>query len=255
MEPLLNIEHVSKYYGESTNVTKALDDVCFSVEPGEFVGIMGASGSGKTTMLQCISTLDEPTGGRILLDQKDITKLTEKEIARFRSKNLGFVFQEYNLLDTLTLGENIELALTIRRAPKEEIGKKVEAIAGKLGILSELEKFPYEVSGGQKQRCACARALVNEPRLLLADEPTGALDSASSARLLDTMDDLNHDMGITILMVTHDAFTASHCSRILFLRDGHIFTEMRKGNRDRKTFFQEILDVMSMLGGDVAHVR
>lgn len=255
MEPLLNIEHVSKYYGESTNVTKALDDVSFSVEPGEFVGIMGASGSGKTTMLQCISTLDEPTGGRILLDQKDITKLTEKEIARFRSKNLGFVFQEYNLLDTLTLGENIELALTIRRAPKEEIGEKVEAIAGKLGILSELEKFPYEVSGGQKQRCACARALVNEPRLLLADEPTGALDSASSARLLDTMDDLNHDMGITILMVTHDAFTASHCSRILFLRDGHIFTEMRKGNKDRKTFFQEILDVMSMLGGDVAHVR
>lgn len=255
MEPLLNIEHVSKYYGESTNVTKALDDVSFSVEPGEFVGIMGASGSGKTTMLQCISTLDEPTGGRILLDQKDITKLTEKEIARFRSKNLGFVFQEYNLLDTLTLGENIELALTIRRASKDEIGKKVEAIAGKLGILSELEKFPYEVSGGQKQRCACARALVNEPRLLLADEPTGALDSASSARLLDTMDDLNHDMGITILMVTHDAFTASHCSRILFLRDGHIFTEMHKGNKDRKTFFQEILDVMSMLGGDVAHVR
>lgn len=255
MEPLLNIEHVSKYYGESTNVTKALDDVSFSVEPGEFVGIMGASGSGKTTMLQCISTLDEPTGGRILLDQKDITKLTEKEIARFRSKNLGFVFQEYNLLDTLTLGENIELALTIRRASKDEIGKKVEAIAGKLGILSELEKFPYEVSGGQKQRCACARALVNEPRLLLADEPTGALDSASSARLLNTMDDLNHDMGITILMVTHDAFTASHCSRILFLRDGHIFTEMRKGNKDRKTFFQEILDVMSMLGGDVAHVR
>lgn len=255
MEPLLNIEHVSKYYGESTNVTKALDDVSFSVEPGEFVGIMGASGSGKTTMLQCISTLDEPTGGRILLDQKDITKLTEKEIARFRSKNLGFVFQEYNLLDTLTLGENIELALTIRRASKDEIGKKVEAIAGKLGILSELQKFPYEVSGGQKQRCACARALVNEPRLLLADEPTGALDSASSARLLDTMDDLNHDMGITILMVTHDAFTASHCSRILFLRDGHIFTEMRKGNKDRKTFFQEILDVMSMLGGDVAHVR
>lgn len=255
MEPLLNIEHVSKYYGESRNVTKALDDVSFSVEPGEFVGIMGASGSGKTTMLQCISTLDEPTGGRILLDQKDITKLTEKEIARFRSKNLGFVFQEYNLLDTLTLGENIELALTIRRAPKEEIGEKVEAIAGKLGILLELEKFPYEVSGGQKQRCACARALVNEPRLLLADEPTGALDSASSARLLDTMDDLNHDMGITILMVTHDAFTASHCSRILFLRDGHIFTEMRKGNKDRKTFFQEILDVMSMLGGDVAHVR
>ena len=255
MEPLLSIEHVSKYYGENANVTKALDDVCFTVESGEFVGIMGASGSGKTTMLQCISTLDEPTGGRILLDKKDITKLSEREIAHFRSENLGFVFQEYNLLDTLTLGENIELALTIRRAPKEEIRKKVKAVAGRLGILDQLNKFPLEVSGGQKQRGACARALVNEPRLLLADEPTGALDSASSARLLETMDDLNREMGITILMVTHDAFTASHCSRILFLRDGRIFTEMRKGKKERKTFFQEILDVMSMLGGDVAHVR
>ena len=241
MEPLLSIEHVSKYYGENANVTKALDDVCFTVESGEFVGIMGASGSGKTTM--------------ILLDKKDITKLSEREIAHFRSENLGFVFQEYNLLDTLTLGENIELALTIRRAPKEEIRKKVKAVAGRLGILDQLNKFPLEVSGGQKQRCACARALVNEPRLLLADEPTGALDSASSARLLETMDDLNREMGITILMVTHDAFTASHCSRILFLRDGRIFTEMRKGKKERKTFFQEILDVMSMLGGDVAHVR
>lgn len=189
------------------------------------------------------------------MDKKDITKLSEREIAHFRSENLGFVFQEYNLLDTLTLGENIELALTIRRAPKEEIRKKVKAVAGRLGILDQLNKFPLEVSGGQKQRCACARALVNEPRLLLADEPTGALDSASSARLLETMDDLNREMGITILMVTHDAFTASHCSRILFLRDGRIFTEMRKGKKERKTFFQEILDVMSMLGGDVAHVR
>ena len=255
MNTVLEVANVEKYYGNKSNLTKALDGISFSVEEGEFVGIMGASGSGKTTMLQCISTLDEPTGGQILLDKKDITKLTEREIAHFRSKNLGFVFQEYNLLDTLTLGENIELALTIRRAPKEEIGKKVEAVAGKLGILSELNKFPYEVSGGQKQRCACARALVNEPRLLLADEPTGALDSASSAMLLETMEELNRDMGITILMVTHDAFTASHCSRILFLRDGRIFTEMRKGKKDRKAFFQEILDVMSMLGGDVAHVR
>lgn len=255
MEPLLNIEHVSKYYGESTNVTKALDDVSFSVEPGEFVGIMGASGSGKTTMLQCISTLDEPTGGRILLDQKDITKLTEKEIARFRSKNLGFVFQEYNLLDTLTLGENIELALTIRRAPKEEIGKKVEAIAGKLGILSELEKFPYEVSGGQKQRCACARAMINRPRLILADEPTGALDSHSSQMLLDTIRNMNESLSATILMVTHDAFTASYAGRILFLKDGQIFTEILRGNDSRRRFFGKILDVMTMLGGDLADVR
>ena len=249
MEPLLNITHVSKYYGENANVTKALDDVCFTVEPGEFVGIMGASGSGKTTMLQCISTLDEPTGGQILLDKKDITKLTEREIAHFRSKNLGFVFQEYNLLDTLTLGENIELALTIRRAPKEEIGKKVEAVAGKLGILSELNKFPYEVSGGQKQRCACARAIINKPKLILADEPTGALDSHSSQMLLSTIQSINEQLGATILMVTHDAFSASYASRILILRDGEIFTELRKGNDSRTMFFEKILSVLTMMGG------
>ncbi|KLU71686.1 MAG: hypothetical protein RHS_2400 [Robinsoniella sp. RHS] len=255
MKTLLKIEHISKYYGENANVTKALNDVDFSVEGGEFVGIMGASGSGKTTLLQCVSTLDDPSAGKIFLRDREITQLTEQEIARFRSEHLGFVFQEYNLLDTLTLGENIELALTIRKLPQEEITPKVNTIAEKLGIRSELHNFPYEVSGGQKQRCACARALVNEPDLLLADEPTGALDSASSAMLLDAMKDLNKSLGITILMVTHDAFTASHCSRILFLRDGKIFTEMLRGNKDRKKFFQEILDVMSMLGGDVAHVR
>ena len=255
MNQLLKIEHISKYYGEASNVTKALDDVSFTVEAGEFVGIMGASGSGKTTLLQCISTLDEPSAGKIHLRDREITELTDQEISRFRSESLGFVFQEYNLLDTLTLGENIELALTISRVPGAEIPPRVTAIAEKLGIQHELHKFPYEVSGGQKQRCACARALVNEPDLLLADEPTGALDSASSAQLLDAMETLNGRLGITILMVTHDAFTASHCGRILFLRDGQIYTEMRRGGRSRKIFFQEILDVMSMLGGDVSHVR
>ena len=250
MEPLLSIEHVSKYYGENANVTKALDDVCFTVESGEFVGIMGASGSGKTTMLQCISTLDEPTGGRILLDKKDITKLSEREIAHFRSENLGFVFQEYNLLDTLTLGENIELALTIRRAPKEEIRKKVKAVAGRLGILDQLNKFPLEVSGGQKQRCACARALINHPKIVFADEPTGALDSKSARMLLETFTHMNEQMNATILMVTHDAFSASYCKRILFLKDGKIFHELQKGSRSRKEFLDEILDVLSLTGGD-----
>lgn len=199
--------------------------------------------------------MDEPSGGRIFLGDKDITKLTEKEIARFRSLNLGFVFQDYNLLDTLTLEENISLALTIRKEEAGKIPSMVLDIAEKLDITKELKKFPYEVSGGQKQRCACARALVNQPKLLLADEPTGALDSKSSAMLLDTMEGLNGSLGITILMVTHDAFAASHCSRIFFLKDGQIFLEMLKGKKSRKQFFQEILDVMSMLGGDVDHVR
>lgn len=255
MKPLLMIENISKYYGESESVTRALNSVSFQVDPGEFIGIMGASGSGKTTLLQCVSTLDEPSAGRIFLEDKEVTQLTEQEVASFRSEKLGFVFQEYNLLDTLTIGENIELALTIRKTPAEQIPPRVSEIAGRLGIEQILGKFPYEVSGGQKQRCACARALVNEPKLLLADEPTGALDSASSALLLDTMEGLNRSLGITILMVTHDAFTASHCRRILFLKDGEVFTEMRRGDKNRKEFFQEILDVMSMLGGDVAHVR
>ena len=231
MEPLLSIEHVSKYYGENANVTKALDDVCFTVESGEFVGIMGASGSGKTTMLQCISTLDEPTGGRILLDKKDITKLSEREIAHFRSENLGFVFQEYNLLDTLTLGENIELALTIRRAPKEEIRKKVEAVAGRLGILDQLNKFPLEVSGGQKQRCACARALVNEPRLLLADEPTGNLDQKNSREIIDMLKLSNRNLKQTILLITHDEKIALEADRIVTIEDGQIISDEKKGGK------------------------
>lgn len=222
---------------------------------GEFIGVMGASGSGKTTLLQCISTLDDVTGGSIYLEGKDITALTEKETAAFRSEKLGFVFQDYNLLDTLTIGENIELALTIRHVGEREIESKVGDISQELGISDILDKFPYEVSGGQKQRCACARALVNRPSLLLADEPTGALDSRSSKMLLRTMHDLNENLGITILMVTHDAFAASHCGRILFLKDGRIFHEMYKGDKDRRQFFLEILDIMAMLGGDVSDVR
>lgn len=267
MNTILSVESITKYYGTERNTTKALDCISFDVESQEFVGVMGASGSGKTTLLRCISTLDTVTSGNIWFQSfispasqedipcRDITRLTEKEVAKFRSENLGFVFQDYNLLDTLTLRENIELALTIRGKKEDEIQAAAVKMAEKLHISDILDKFPSEVSGGQKQRCACARAIINKPSLLLADEPTGALDSKSSADLMETLHELNEIERITILMVTHDAFAASHCSRILFLQDGRIYNELRRGNRSRKAFFQDILDVMSLLGGDVAHVR
>lgn len=255
MEPILTVQTITKYYGTEKNITKALDGISFTAAPSEFVGVMGASGSGKTTLLRCISTLDHVTTGKIFVDGKDITALSEKSVAAFRREKLGFVFQDYNLLNPLTLRENIALALTIRGEAEDKINDIVERTAGKLHITDILDKFPSEVSGGQKQRCACARAIVNKPALLLADEPTGALDSKSSADLMDTLHELNEKQNITIFMVTHDAFAASHCRRILFLRDGHIFNELIRGNKSRREFFQDILDVMSLLGGDVAHVR
>ena len=210
---------------------------------------MGASGSGKTTLLNCISTIDTVSAGHIFLDGTDVTEIREKDIARFRRENLGFIFQEFNLLDTLTVRENISLALTINRLPAGKIMERVEDMA------DILDKFPYQVSGGQKQRCACARAMINRPRLILADEPTGALDSHSSQMLLDTIRNMNESLSATILMVTHDAFTASYAGRILFLKDGQIFTEILRGNDSRRRFFGKILDVMTMLGGDLADVR
>lgn len=249
MTELLQINHIQKYYGNEGNLTKALDDISFSVEQGEFVGIMGASGSGKTTLLNCISTIDTVSAGHILLDGVDVTTLSSKEITRFRRENLGFIFQEFNLLDTLTISENIALALTINKTPAKEIDGRVREIAQKLSISDILEKYPYQVSGGQKQRCACARAIINNPKLILADEPTGALDSHASQMLLATMQGMNEQLGSTILMVTHDAFSASYANRILFLRDGKIFTEIRKGSDSRKAFFEKILDVLTMLGG------
>ena len=249
MEPLLNITHVSKYYGENANVTKALDDVCFTVEPGEFVGIMGASGSGKTTMLQCISTLDEPTGGQILLDKKDITKLTEREIAHFRSKNLGFVFQEYNLLDNMTLQDNIALPLSLNGKKSREILEKVDKMADMFGLSAHLNKYPYQLSGGQKQRGASARALITEPRILFANEPTGALDSRSSRDLLLSLKAANEKGKATILMVTHDAYTASYAKQVYFLSDGQI--QCRLNNKeDRKLFYDEILKLLASMGGE-----
>ena len=255
MEDILRISNIEKYYGSGGNLTKALSDVSFQVREGEFIGIMGASGSGKTTLLNCISTIDTVSAGHIFLDGTDVTEIREKDIARFRRENLGFIFQEFNLLDTLTVRENISLALTINRVPAGKIMERVEDMADKLGIRDILDKFPYQVSGGQKQRCACARAMINRPRLILADEPTGALDSHSSQMLLDTIRNMNESLSATILMVTHDAFTASYAGRILFLKDGQIFTEILRGNDSRRRFFGKILDVMTMLGGDLADVR
>ena len=250
-KPLLHVEHIEKYYGSPGAVTKALDEVSFDVQTGEFISIMGASVSGKTTLLNCISTIDTVSSGHILLDGQDITAITEKKIAGFRRDYLGFVFQDFNLLDTLTLEENIALPLTISEMPAKEIDRRVHRIADKLHISDALQKFPTQVSGGQKQRCAFARAVICEPKLIMADEPTGALDSHSSRVLLEVMSDFNQEMGATILMVTHDAFSASYAGRILFLKDGRIYNEIFKGEKSRSTFYHEILDVLSLLGGDV----
>lgn len=255
MKTLLKIEDIEKYYGAKSYVTKAVDHISFDVKEGEFLGIMGASGSGKSTLLNCISTIDQVTSGHIYLEGKDITTLKDKQMAKFRQDNLGFVFQDFNLLDTLTLGENIALAPMISGVERQKVEERVRAAAERLDIGDILKKFPYEVSGGQKQRCACARALINKPKLLLADEPTGALDSKSASMLLESFAAVNHSMKATILMVTHDIFSASYCSRILFLRDGKIFNELHKGERTRKEFFHEIMDVMTFLGGDLADVR
>ena len=255
MSKTLEIKNLKKYYGTKNNITKAVNDLSLEVEEGEFVAIMAATGSGKTTLLNCISTIDEVTSGHIFIDRKDITELKEKELASFRTENLGFIFQDFNLLDTLTISENISLALIINKEDVNKVDKKVSDIAEKLGIEEILNKYPYEVSGGQKQRCACGRALINKPKLILADEPTGALDSKSSRMLLETMDEMNEKLNATILMVTHDSFSASFCKRVLFLKDGKIFNEIRRGEKPRKEFFNEILDVLTLLGGDVASVK
>lgn len=250
MTNILEIRHLKKIYGNKNNITKALNDLSFDISEGEFVAIMGASGSGKTTLLNCISTIDDVTSGIILINNQNIAELKEKETAKFRRENLGFIFQDFNLLDTLTIRENIALSLIINKQDYHKVDERVNDIAQKLGIKEILEKYPYEVSGGQKQRCACARALINKPLIILADEPTGALDSKSSRMLLETMDEMNENLRATILMVTHDAFSASFCRRILFLKDGKIFNEIVKGEKTRKEFFDEILDVLTLLGGD-----
>ena len=252
MGVILKLEHIQKYYGSGGSVTRAIRDISFSVEKGEFLAIMGTSGSGKTTLLNCISTIDTVSAGHIYLEGVDVTEMKPKSLAGFRRENLGFVFQDFNLLDTLTISENIALALSINKVPAREVEPRILDIAGKLNISDILDK--YQVSGGQRQRCACARAIVGDPKLLLADEPTGSLDSHSAQMLLATIQSINEQLGATILMVTHDAFTASYANRILFLQDGEILTELRKGSDDRGGFFHKILDVLTMMGGGQSHV-
>lgn len=255
MKDYIRICDVEKYYGNGANVTKAVDRVSFTVEKGEFVGVMGASGSGKTTLLNMLSTIDSVTAGHIYYGDTDITELKEDQLSDFRKENLGFVFQDYNLLDTLTIEENIMLAMTLQQKGRREIQEECENMLNLLGIADVRGQFPYQVSGGQKQRCACARALINHPRLLLADEPTGALDSRSSQTLLETFTKMNRALSATIFMVTHDAFSASYCSRILFLKDGRIFHELVRGEQDRRGFLNQILDVLSLTGGEVSDAR
>ena len=250
MGEILKIDSIEKYYGNKGNILKAIDDVSFEVQKGEFVGVMGPSGSGKTTLLNVIATIDEVSSGHIYLNGKDLTEINKKEIGRFRRENLGFIFQDFNLIDTLTIHENIALALTINKTNKNEIDGKVNSVAKELGIEEILTKYPYEVSGGQKQRTACARALITNPKLILADEPTGALDSRSAQMLIEMISSLNKDFKATILMVTHDSFTASYCDRILFIKDGKIFTELVRGQDSRKEFFNRIMEVITLIGGD-----
>ncbi len=254
MSNVLEVKNIEKYYGNKSNLTKAIAGISFNVEKGEFVGIMGASGSGKTTLLNCISTIDRVTSGKIIINNQDITKLKGNKLNKFRREELGFIFQDFNLLDTLTAYENIALALTIQKVNSHEIDKRVNEIAEKLEISEILNKYPYQISGGQKQRVASARAIITNPKIVLADEPTGALDSKSARQLLETFENLNKKLGATILMVTHDAFTASYADRIIFIKDGKVFNELVKGEDTRKQFFEKIIEVQTLLGGDLNDV-
>ena len=248
---LLELTHVGKVYGSKGALTCALDDVSLAVRTGEFVAIMGPSGSGKSTLLNCVATIDTPTSGTIELDGRDVTRLRRADLAQFRREELGFVFQDSNLLDTLTGFENIALALTLRGVAPREVDERVRACASRLEVEGVLDKFPGQMSGGQRQRVAACRAIVGSPKLILADEPTGALDSKNTAVLLDVLDQMNRDMGATILMVTHDAYAAAHSTRTVFVRDGRLFNELRRGESTVNDYYQRIMEVMAFLGGDL----
>lgn len=254
MDTVLKVDNIEKFYGSKGNITKAINGISFEVKSGEYIGIMGASGSGKTTLLNCISTIDNVTNGNIYINGQNITKLKANELSKFRREELGFIFQDFNLLDTLTAFENIALALTIVNTPQKIINSKVTEVAEKLNITNILNKYPYQISGGQKQRVASARAIITNPFLILADEPTGALDSKSAKMLLESFETLNNKFGATILVVTHDAFTASYCKKIMFIQDGKIFKQINKGEDTRKKFFDKIIEVISELGGDTENV-
>ena len=248
--PVLEVAHLEKVYGALGNVTRALNDVSFTVNRGEFVGIMGASGSGKSTLLNCVSTIDSATSGTIRINGQDVTRMKQAKLSQFRREELGFIFQDSNLLDTLTARESIALPLTIARKNSAEISTRVQDVAARLSISQVLDKYPYQMSGGQQQRVAAARALVTDPTMIMADEPTGALDSKSARLLLESLEALNRRLRATVLMVTHDSFAASYTSRVLFIRDGKIFTELRRGDTDRREFFDRIMEVVVMMGGE-----
>ncbi|MCR2027890.1 MULTISPECIES: ABC transporter ATP-binding protein [Adlercreutzia] len=251
---MLSVRSIEKVFGSRDSVTHALAGVSFDVAAGEFVGIMGPSGSGKTTLLNCVSTIDTVTSGHIIVGGRDITGMSRRQLAKFRRDDLGFIFQDSNLLDTLTGFENISLALTIKGEPARSIPGKVNAMAARLGVDGVLSKYPYQMSGGQKQRVAAARAMVCDPKLILADEPTGALDSRAATVMLEIMEMMNTQMGATIMMVTHDAFAASYTNRVLFIKDGAVFNELRRGDESRDAFFARIMEVVSFLGGEAGHV-
>lgn len=248
--PVLEVAHLEKVYGALGNVTRALNDVSFTVNRGEFVGIMGASGSGKSTLLNCVSTIDSATSGTIRINGQDVTRMKQAKLSQFRREELGFIFQDSNLLDTLTARENIALPLTIARTNSVEISTRVQDVAARLSVSQVLDKYPYQMSGGQQQRVAACRALVTDPTMIMADEPTGALDSKSARLLLESLEALNRRLRATVLMVTHDSFAASYTSRVLFIRDGKIFTELRRGDTDRREFFDRIMEVVAMMGGE-----
>lgn len=252
--PILSVRSIEKVFGSRDSVTHALAGVSFDVAAGEFVGIMGPSGSGKTTLLNCVSTIDVVTSGHIIVGGRDITGMSKRQLAKFRRDDLGFIFQDSNLLDTLTGFENISLALTIKGEQARAIPGKVNAMAARLGVDGVLQKYPYQMSGGQKQRVAAARAMVTDPKLILADEPTGALDSRAATVMLEIMEMMNEQMGATIMMVTHDAFAASYTNRVLFIKDGAVFNELRRGDESRDAFFSRIMEVVSFLGGEAGHV-
>jgi putative ABC transport system ATP-binding protein len=248
VENVLDITNLVKTYGTRSNLFPALKGINLTVKAGEFMGVMGPSGSGKTTLLNMAATIDRPTSGTIQINGQDIQRMRAADLARFRCNQLGFIFQDYNLLDTLTLRENIGLPLSIAQRSPKEIKARVEEIAATFDLTPQLDKYPYQVSGGQNQRAAAARAMVTHPALVLADEPTGALDTHSARTLLETLDRMNRNLHATILMVTHDANAASYCSQIVFLQDGKIVHQLSRGNQERRAFFENILDVVSAMG-------
>lgn len=254
MKPILNIENLTKIYGNVPSQTKALNGITFQVMPGEFLGIMGSSGSGKSTLLNCIATVIQPTGGSIQVEGVNLQSLKEKALAEYRGKKVGYLFQNFELLDNLTGRENILLPTSLHGVAETESSQRLKQLADYLEISDVLDKFPSKMSGGQRQRVAAARALILHPQMILADEPTGALDSKNARSLMEKLSGLNRDEQATILMVTHDSNAASFCKRILFIQDGVIFHELRRGDESQQEFYGRILKVMAQLGGGSANV-